>query len=210
MWMCVVALLGMHSPHPRSQPLIHAILAPLCCPGPSAYVVTAWTSQAGKVNWLKNKCSHCWWDHSLNSFSTCSHTGLFFFKHFFLRSSRIHLRKCSAEQLICAISSYSSPLKLLVHRSCLFFLFLPQGCRSVMAFQYLKETYKKEGDRPFSRVCCDRRRGNSFKQKEGKFYDPCPRQQGIHSRPKRQGFLVPQVGIPATLKICRIIKSVQC
>ena len=35
-----------------------------------------------------------------------------------------------------------------------------------MAFQYLKESYKKEGDRLFSWVCCDRTRGNTFKLKE--------------------------------------------
>ena len=29
-------------------------------------------------------------------------------------------------------------------------------------FQYLKEGYKKEGDRLFSRVCCDSTRGNDF------------------------------------------------
>ena len=37
------------------------------------------------------------------------------------------------------------------------------------AFQYLKGGYKKEGDRLFSRVCCDRTRGNGFKLKEGRF-----------------------------------------
>ena len=37
------------------------------------------------------------------------------------------------------------------------------------AFQYLKGYYKKEGDRLFSRVCCDRTRGNGFKLKEGRF-----------------------------------------
>jgi len=35
-------------------------------------------------------------------------------------------------------------------------------------FQYLKWGYKKEGDRLFSRVCCDRTRGNDFKLKEGR------------------------------------------
>jgi len=34
--------------------------------------------------------------------------------------------------------------------------------------QYLKEDYNKEGDRFFSGVCCDRRRGNGFKLKEGR------------------------------------------
>jgi len=28
-----------------------------------------------------------------------------------------------------------------------------------VAFQYLKEAYKKDGDTVFSRVCCDRTRG---------------------------------------------------
>ena len=27
----------------------------------------------------------------------------------------------------------------------------------IVAFQYLNESYKKEGDRLFSRVCCDRK-----------------------------------------------------
>jgi len=31
------------------------------------------------------------------------------------------------------------------------------------AFQYLKGTYKKDGDKLFSQVCCDRTRGNGFK-----------------------------------------------
>ena len=34
------------------------------------------------------------------------------------------------------------------------------------AFQYLKTGYKKEGNRLFSRVCCDRTRGNGFKLKK--------------------------------------------
>ena len=34
-------------------------------------------------------------------------------------------------------------------------------------YPYLKRNYKKEGDRLFSRVCCDRTRGNSLK--EGRF-----------------------------------------
>ena len=38
-----------------------------------------------------------------------------------------------------------------------------------MAFQYLKGNYRKEGDRLFSRVCCDRTKGNGFKLKEGRF-----------------------------------------
>ena len=37
-----------------------------------------------------------------------------------------------------------------------------------MAFQFLKGGSKKERDRFFSRVCCDRTRGNSFKLKEGR------------------------------------------
>ena len=35
-----------------------------------------------------------------------------------------------------------------------------------VAFQYLKRGCKKEEDRLFSRVCCDRTRGNGFKLKE--------------------------------------------
>ena len=37
-----------------------------------------------------------------------------------------------------------------------------------MAFQYLKGSYREEGDRLFSRVCGDRTRRNGFKLKEGR------------------------------------------
>jgi len=37
------------------------------------------------------------------------------------------------------------------------------------AFQYLNGAYKKAGEGPFSRACCDRTRGNGFKLKKGKF-----------------------------------------
>ena len=39
----------------------------------------------------------------------------------------------------------------------------------IVAFQYLKGAYKKDGDKLFSRVCCDRTRGNGFKLKENRF-----------------------------------------
>ncbi|KFP65471.1 hypothetical protein N322_11631, partial [Cariama cristata] len=39
----------------------------------------------------------------------------------------------------------------------------------IAAFQYLKGAYMRDGDRLFSRVCCDRTRGNGFKLKEGRF-----------------------------------------
>ncbi|KAK4819009.1 hypothetical protein QYF61_024125 [Mycteria americana] len=39
----------------------------------------------------------------------------------------------------------------------------------VVAFQYLKGAYKKDGDKRFSRACCDRTRDNGFKLKEGRF-----------------------------------------
>ena len=35
-----------------------------------------------------------------------------------------------------------------------------------MAFQYLKRNKRKEGDRLFSRICCDRTREDGFKLKE--------------------------------------------
>ena len=39
----------------------------------------------------------------------------------------------------------------------------------IVAFQYLKGAYEKDGERLFSRACCDRTRGNELKLKEGKF-----------------------------------------
>ena len=39
----------------------------------------------------------------------------------------------------------------------------------IAAFQYLKGSCKKEGDRLFSMVCRDRTKGNGFKLKEGRF-----------------------------------------
>jgi len=39
----------------------------------------------------------------------------------------------------------------------------------IAAFQYLKGGYEKDGDRLFSRACCNRTRGNSFELKEGRF-----------------------------------------
>ncbi|KAK4819411.1 hypothetical protein QYF61_003682 [Mycteria americana] len=36
------------------------------------------------------------------------------------------------------------------------------------AFQYFKGAYKKDGDKLFSRACCNRTRGNGFKLKEGR------------------------------------------
>jgi len=34
-------------------------------------------------------------------------------------------------------------------------------------FQYLKRAYKKDGDKLFSKACCNRTRCNGFKLKEG-------------------------------------------
>ena len=39
----------------------------------------------------------------------------------------------------------------------------------IAAFQYLKGSFRKEGNRLFSRVCGDRTRGNGFKIKKGRF-----------------------------------------
>ncbi|GAB0182014.1 hypothetical protein GRJ2_000666700 [Grus japonensis] len=39
----------------------------------------------------------------------------------------------------------------------------------IAAFQYLKGAYKKDGDKLFSRACCDRTGNNGFKLKEGRF-----------------------------------------
>jgi len=39
----------------------------------------------------------------------------------------------------------------------------------IAAFQYLKGSCKKDGDRLFSRACCDRTRGNGFKLQEGRY-----------------------------------------
>ncbi|KFV98296.1 hypothetical protein N327_12889, partial [Fulmarus glacialis] len=39
----------------------------------------------------------------------------------------------------------------------------------IAVFQHLKGAYKKDGDKIFSRACCDRTRRNGFKLKEGRF-----------------------------------------
>jgi len=36
-------------------------------------------------------------------------------------------------------------------------------------FQYFKEAYKEDGDKLFSRPCCDRTMGNGFTLKEHRF-----------------------------------------
>ena len=37
-----------------------------------------------------------------------------------------------------------------------------------VTFQHIRGSYRKEGDRLFSSVCCDRKRGNGFKLKKGR------------------------------------------
>jgi len=39
----------------------------------------------------------------------------------------------------------------------------------IAAFQYLKGAYKKDGENIFSKACCDRRRSNGLKLREGRF-----------------------------------------
>jgi len=39
----------------------------------------------------------------------------------------------------------------------------------IVAFQYLQGAYKKDGDKLFSRVCCNRTRDDDFQLKEGRF-----------------------------------------
>ncbi|KAK4831065.1 hypothetical protein QYF61_015122 [Mycteria americana] len=39
----------------------------------------------------------------------------------------------------------------------------------IAAFQYLMGSYRKDGDRLFSKACCDRTRSNGFKLREGRF-----------------------------------------
>ncbi|PKU45441.1 hypothetical protein llap_4264 [Limosa lapponica baueri] len=39
----------------------------------------------------------------------------------------------------------------------------------IAAFQYLKGAYNKDGDKLFSKACCDRTKGHCFKLKEGRF-----------------------------------------
>ena len=39
----------------------------------------------------------------------------------------------------------------------------------IVAFQYLKGAYRKVEEGPFIRECRDRKRGNGFKLKEGRF-----------------------------------------
>ena len=43
------------------------------------------------------------------------------------------------------------------------------GMYLIAAFQYLKGTYKKSGERLLTRTCSDRTRGNGCKLKEGTF-----------------------------------------
>jgi len=38
----------------------------------------------------------------------------------------------------------------------------------IVAFQYLKGAYRKDGENIFSRACCNRTRCNSFKLREGR------------------------------------------
>jgi len=46
---------------------------------------------------------------------------------------------------------------------------LDKAPRRPETFQYLKGNYKKEGDRLFSKVCCDRIRSDGFKLNERRF-----------------------------------------
>jgi len=39
----------------------------------------------------------------------------------------------------------------------------------IAAFRYLQEASRKDGENLFSKACCDRTRGNCFKQREGRF-----------------------------------------
>ncbi|GAB0183592.1 hypothetical protein GRJ2_000824500 [Grus japonensis] len=39
----------------------------------------------------------------------------------------------------------------------------------IVTFQYVKLAYKKDGERLFTKACSDRKRGNDFKLKEGRF-----------------------------------------
>ena len=39
----------------------------------------------------------------------------------------------------------------------------------IVAFQYLKGACKKDGDKLFSRTCCNKTRGNIFKLEEDRF-----------------------------------------
>ena len=39
----------------------------------------------------------------------------------------------------------------------------------IVAFQYLKAVYRKDGNNLFSKACCDRTRSNGFKVREGRF-----------------------------------------
>jgi len=50
-----------------------------------------------------------------------------------------------------------------------FGLFRLQKRRLQGAFPYLKGAYKKDGDKLFSKACCDRTGDNGFKLKEGRF-----------------------------------------
>jgi len=43
------------------------------------------------------------------------------------------------------------------------------SCNVIVAFQYLKGTYRKDGDNVFNKACCDRTGHNDFKLRQGRF-----------------------------------------
>jgi len=79
----------------------------------------------------------------------------------------------------------------------------------IVAFQYIKGAYRKDGENLFSKACCDRTRSNGFKLRQGRYrldrrkkfftmtvvkhWNECPERQWRshpwkHSRPGWMGF----------------------
>ena len=66
-----------------------------------------------------------------------------------------------------------------------------------VAFQYLKGVYSKDGDKPLSRACSDRTRGNGFKLREGRFTVDI-RQKFFMMRVMKHWHRLPREGVEAS------------
>ena len=78
----------------------------------------------------------------------------------------------------------------------------------IAACQYLKGSYRKEGDRLFSRVCGGRTRGNDFKLKEGRFTLDI-RKKSFTERTVRHGNTLPRDVVDAPALEMLIVRLYQ-